>query len=231
MTIAVVIIGDGRDPYLRQCTATLGQLHGPISEQWLYDDSGDDAYRRSLAARYRSWRHINAGPRQGCAGAFQQVWSQVANATQAKFIFLVEGDFRFVRPIDLAGMANLLEERPYLAEIALLRQPWNSEERRAGGIIEWHPDWYVDMEDKQGRHWLEHRSFTTNPCLFRRSLLDIPWPGHQPGAYSEGLFSQHIHTHGTPEVPGEQVRCAYWGARGSGVWVEHIGYQRVGKGY
>lgn len=231
MTIAVVVIGDGRDQYLRQCIGSLGQLHGPVSEQWLYDDSGDDEYRQTLAARYRGWKHIDGGPRQGCAGAFQQVWQQVAAGTRAKYVFLIEGDFRFVRSIDLNSMMRLLDNRPYLAEVALLRQPWNSEEQRAGGIVEWHPDWYVDMEDKRGRKWLEHRSFTTNPCLFRRSLLDVPWPDSRPGSYSEGIFSHNIHENGTPEVPGEQVRCAYWGARGSGIWVEHIGYQRIGKGY
>jgi hypothetical protein len=231
MTIAIVIIGDGRDGYLRQCVGTLGQLYGPVSERWMYDDSGEPEYRRGLVRRYPRWRHIDGGSRQGCAGAFQQVWRQVAAETQADFVFLIEQDFRFVRPVDLDSMSGLLDERPYLAEVALLRQPWNSEEKRAGGIVEWHPDWYVDMSDGRGRHWLEHRSFTTNPCLFRRSLLDVPWPDSRPGAYSEGIFSHQIHEKGTPEVPGEQVRCAYWGRRGSGVWVEHIGHQRIGMGY
>lgn len=231
MTIALVIIGDGRDGYLRQCVGSLGQLYGPISEQWMYDDTGDEAYRAKLAARYPRWRHINGGPRQGCAGAFQQVWQQVNQETRADFVFLVEQDFRFVRPIQLSAMAGLLDDRPYLAEVALLRQPWNAEERRAGGIVEWHPDWYTDMTDRQGRSWLEHRSFTTNPCLFRRSLLDVPWPAHQEGSYSEGIFSHRIHTEGIPGVPGDRVRCAYWGQRGSGIWVEHIGHQRIGTGY
>jgi len=229
--IATVIIGDGRDQYLRQCVGSLGQLYGDVSEQWMYDDSGDSGYRRSLARRYPRWRHINGGERQGCAGAFQQVWAQVAVETRARFIFLIEQDFRFIRPIDLTSMAAVLEERPYLAEIALLRQPWNSEEKRAGGIVEMHPDWYVDMSDKQGRHWLEHRSFTTNPCLFRRSLLTVPWPDSRPWAYSEGIFSHTIHEQGIPGVPGDQVRCAYWGKRGFGPWVEHIGYERIGKDY
>lgn len=232
--IAIVIIGDGRDAYLRQCVGSLGQLYGPISEQWMYDDSGSPAYRKELASRYPSWRHINGGARQGCAGAFQQVWRQVNAGTRADFVFLIEQDFRFVRPIQLSAMAGLLDDRPYLAEVALLRQPWNSEEKRAGGIVEWHPDWYMDMtdvKDRKRRYWLEHRSFTTNPCLFRRSLLGVPWPDHRPEAYSEGVFSHHIHTDGIPGIPGSQVRCAYWGKRGSGHWVEHIGYERIGTGY
>lgn len=234
--IDIVIIGDGRDAYLTRCANSLHHLCGNIKRTWLYDDTGNEEYRRILKYRYPDWIHINGGPRQGCAGAFQQVWKQLAEhplgkEPKAEFFFLIEQDFEFSRPIDLDSMAELLTERPYLAEVALVRQPWNSEEKRAGGIIEWHPDWYVDMVDHTGRQWLEHRNFTTNPCLFRRSLLNIPWPPHTPTAYSEGIFSHHIHSVGTPEVPGDQVRCAYWGARGSGPWVEHIGYQRIGTGY
>lgn len=234
--IDIVIIGDGRDEYLTHCANSLHWLRGNIKRIWLYDDTGDEQYRHHLKTKYPTWTHINGGQRQGCAGAFQQVWKQLAEhtatkGTKSEFFFFIEQDFTFFRLVDLDSMAGLLTERPYLAEVALLRQPWNSEEKRAGGIVQWHPDWYTSMSDQSGRQWLEHRNFTTNPCLFRRSLLNIPWPAHQPGAYSEGIFSHHIHTEGTPEVPGDQVRCAYWGPRGSGSWVKHIGYHRIGTGY
>lgn len=231
-SIALVIIGDGRDNYLRQCVTSLRYLDGPIVENWMYDDTGDQTYRDHLARRYPGFWHINGGPRQGCAGAFQQVWRQVRQNTTARFIFLVEQDFVFIRPIDLYGMADLLDAHPYLAEVALRRQPWNHVEMAAGGIIEAHPDWYRDMTDDAGRQWLEQSAFFTTNCpLFRTSLLDVPWPGSQPGCYSEGLFHHQLMTSGTPEVPSDQVAYAYWGARDSGIWVEHIGHQRIGTGY
>jgi len=231
-TIALVIIGDGRDDYLRKCVTSLHYLSGPIVELWMYDDTGDPIYRDDLARRYPPFRHINGGPRQGCAGAFQQVWRQVRKDTTARFVFLVEQDFRFIRPVDLVGMADLLDARPHLAEVALRRQPWNEVEKAAGGIVESHPDWYIDMEDDAGRQWLEQGAFFTTNCpLFRTSLLDVPWPDSRPGCYSEGTFHQHLKIHGTPEVPGDQVTYAYWGARDSGVWVEHIGQHRIGTGY
>lgn len=231
-TIALVIIGDGRDAYLRQCVSSLHQLERPLCEMWMYDDTGDDAYRAQLVDRYPMFWHINGGPRQGCAGAFQQVWQQVRKDTSARFIFLVEQDFVFLRRVPLFDMAALLDTRPYLAEVALRRQPWNREEISAGGVVEQHPDWYADRQNSTGDQWLEQRAFfTTNCCLFRTSLLDVPWPDHQPGAYSEGLFHHHLMANGTPEVPGDQVTYAYWGARDSGVWVQHIGHQRIGTGY
>jgi hypothetical protein len=231
-TIAVVVIGDGREYYLHRCITSMSALNGPIIEKWMYDDTGNLAYRDNLVRRYPEFWHINGGPRQGCAGAFQQVWRQVREGTSARFIFLIEQDFVFNRTIDLYGMAALLDERPHLAEVALRRQPWNATEIAAGGIVESHPDWYIDMEDDAGRQWLEHGAFFTTNCpLFRTSLLDVPWPDSRPGCYSEGTFHHHLMTHGTPEVPGDQVTYAYWGARYSGVWVEHIGYQRLGTGY
>lgn len=230
-TIAIVIIGDGRDEYLKRCVPSLQHVTGNITERWMYDDTGNQAYRNSLQVRYPEWRHINGGPRQGCAGAFQQVWSQVAAGTRADYIFIVEQDFEFHRHIDLDAMGRLLRERPYLAEVALRRQPWNEIEKAAGGIVESHPDWYIDMHD-HGMDWLEHGAFFTTNCpLFRTSLLQVPWPAHRPGCYSEGTFHQTLMRDGIPGVPGSQVRYAYWGSRDSGTWVEHIGVNRAGTGY
>jgi hypothetical protein len=234
MSIALLVITDGRDDCLRRCVESLHHLHGNISERWMHDDTGDDAYRAELAARYPTWRHIDAGPRAGCAGAFQSCWRKLRVGSVAKHLFMIEGDFEFFRPVDLNAMAGLLDERPYLAEVALIRDSVNAEEQAAGGVVECHPDWYTDMADEQGRQWLEQGAFyTTNPNLFRRTLLDVPWPEHRPGTYSESTFHQQLMSGGTPEVPGDQVRYAYWGPRDSGVWVRHIGHQRHhdGRGY
>lgn len=230
--IALLVVTDGRDDYLRRCVASLDQLIGPIGEWWMHDDTGDDLYRSELVRRYPWFRQIGSGPRRGCAGAFQECWRQLRENSTAEYVFLIEQDFVFPRRIDLAGMVGLLAERPHLAEVALRRQPWNEVEKAAGGIVESHPDWYRDMADDQGRQWLEHRAFFTTNCpVFRRSLLDVPWPAHQAGCYSEGTFHQRLMRDGTPEVPGDQVAYAYWGSRDSGVWVEHIGQERVGKDY
>jgi hypothetical protein len=232
VTIALLIITDGRDDYLTRCVNSISCLAGDITERWMHDDTGDTAYRAELAREYPTWNHLDAGPRVGCAGAFQSAWSKVKTGTSAKFFFLIEQDFVFNRPIDLDQMASLLDDRPYLAQVALRRQPWNDVELAAGGVVESHPDWYVDMEDDHGRQWLEQGFFyTTNPSLQRVTLLDVPWPAHQEGRYSEGAFHQRLLADGTSEVSGDQVRYAYWGSRDSGEWCEHIGRLRVGMGY
>lgn len=232
--VALLVIGDGRDDYLRRCIDSMRHLHGTIVERWMYDDTGDPVYRAELAARYPRWGHINGGPRQGGAGAIRHSWRHLRDHTRARFMFWVEQDFEFFRPVDLDAMAGLLDDRPYLAQVVLRRQPYNSAEHAAGGVVEQHPDWYVDMSDDTGRQWLEQGMyFTTNPNLTRTTLLGRDWPGHQDGTYSESTFHRQLLRDGTPEVPGDQVRYAWWGARDSGVWVRHIGERRhhEGTGY
>lgn len=229
MSIALLVITDGRDDYLAQCIGSLGALHGPISERWMYDDTGSAAYRARLAAVWSEFRHIHGGPRQGFGGAIRAAWSHLAAHSTADWVFHVEQDFAFHRPVDLAAMTEVLTAQPRLAQMALRRQAWNADERAAGGIVEQHPTSYTDCRDAAGREWLEHRRFfTTNPCLYRRSLLSVGWPD---GAQSEGRFGLGLLRDGTPEVPGGQVRFGYWGARDSGTWVEHIGHHRAGNGY
>jgi hypothetical protein len=231
VSVALLVVTDGRDDYLRQCVRSLQALDGSIGERWMFDDTGDRTYRQELAVRYPEFQHINAGPRQGCAGAVQAAWGELSLGSTCSHILHVEQDFVFTRQVDLAAMASLLNRRPYLAQVALRRQPCNQPEQAAGGVVEQHPSWYTDQSDG-GADWLEHRAFwTCNPCLYRRTLLRLGWPPHQPGRYSEDTFHRRLLADGTPEVPGADVRYAYWGARDSGVWVRHVGVRRATKGH
>lgn len=229
MSIAVLVVTDGRDDYLPPAVASLRMLSGPITEWWMYDDTGDNSYRARLADRYPTFRHINGGPRQGFGGAIRSAWAQLRAGSGASWVWHHEQDFVINRPVNLDAVTGVMAGRPYLAQMALRRQPWNAEERAAGGIVEQHPGDYTAVADGNGGMWLEHRRFfTTNPCLYRRSLLDVGWP---TGPQSEGHFGIRLTTQGVPGVAAAQVRFGYWGARDSPPWVHHIGDQRVGVGY
>ncbi len=126
-------------------------------------------------------------------------------------------------------MTYVLRRHPHLAQLALRRQPWNDEERAAGGIVEQHPDDFVEVDGGHGSVWLEHRRFlTTNPCLYRRELMDVDWP---EGPNSEGMFTHRLLERGFSGAPASQLRFGYWGSRDSGEAVEHIGHVRAGTGY
>lgn len=229
-SVAVLVITDGRERYLAE-TIRSAQTHlrGPVTEWWMYDDTGDTEVRSRLRSRYDWFSHFNAGPRQGFGGAIRAAWSKLAAESTATHVFHVEQDFRFLRDVDLGDMASVLDDHPQLAQLALRRQPWNEAELAAGGVVELHPDAYADYWDDQDRAWLEHRLFwTTNPSLFRISMCSLPWP---MGDQSEGRFTHRVLAAGTPEAPAELVRFGCWGDRASGVWVEHLGHERKGHGY
>lgn len=230
MSVALLVVTDGRDDYLARTLGSANEhLHGPVSERWMFDDTGDSAYRARLVERYPMFNHIHAGRRQGFGGAIRAAWQHLAAHSAADWVFHLEQDFLFRRPVVLADLVEVVAERPYLVQMALRRQSWNAEEHAAGGVVQRYPEAFRQRCDDRGHCWLEHRLFfTTNPCLYRRSLCRRGWPD---GQHSEGRFSLGLLEQGVDDVPPGEVRCGYWGALDSGEWVEHIGQERVGSGY
>lgn len=221
MSVALLVMTDGRAECLQEAAASFGQLIGPITRRIIHDDSGDPHYRDWLRSTFPDFDILTTPSRSGFGGAYNHAWQHLARLPEP-FIFSTEDDFVFTRPVDLVGMMDVLNENPCLQQLALRRQPWNDSERAAGGIVEQHPEDYREMFDQGHRHWLEHRRcFTTNPSLLRRSLCETGWP---VVAHSEGIFSHRLF-----EDP--DARCGFWGARDSGEWVRHIGNERVGVGY
>jgi hypothetical protein len=213
---------DGRRDCLEQTIDAFGDLvTGPISERWIHDDSGDPAYRAWLDFAFPGFRIVSTPGRSGFDGAIRSAWEMLRIASECPFVFHLEDDFVFRRPVDLSRVAACLNRHPHLVQLAFRRQPWNDHERAAGGIVEQHPTAYTDRSDGL-EEWLEHRLFfTTNPSLYRRSLLDRRWP---TGAHSEGRFSHEL-------LGDADLRFAFYGSRYSGEWVEHIGHERKGTGY
>lgn len=220
--IALLVVTDGRQHCIEEAIPSAReQLRGPITRRVLYDDSGDDEYRDYLRQRFSEFELVfHPAGRQGFGGAIRTAWRHL-RLCREPYIFHLEDDFTFNSSVDLMGMANVLERFPHLAQLALRRQPWNDEERAAGGIVESHPDDYVE-HGWEGYRWLEHRRFfTTNPSLYPRALCAREWPDTE---HSEGVFTHQLLVH--PEL-----RFAFWGGRDSGEAVTHIGTERAGTGY
>lgn len=222
--IVLLVITDGRRDCIEQTLASAEEnLSGPIDRRIIYDDSGEAENRDWLRERFGDRYIVTHHPdgRQGFGGAIRFMWQRLTDAPE-RFVFHLEDDFTFNRPVDLEAMATVLDCCPDLVQLALRRQPWNDRESAAGGVVECYPDAYEEIVDHAHRRWLEHRLFfTTNPSLYRRSLCDAGWPNT---AHSEGVFTHQLLT-------DPAVRFGFWGARSSGEWVTHIGHQRVGSGY
>lgn len=156
---------------------------------------------------------------RGFGGAIQAAWNEVD--ADVDFVFHLEDDFVFNWGVSLGHMVDLLVANPQLLQVALQRQPVNSDEFAAGGVVSMHPDWYGDRTFAEVP-WLEHRVyFTTNPSLYPRKLLDHGWP-QEPR--SEGIFTLGI------LAAHEGSTFALLGSRVDAPAVTHIG-ARAGEGY
>lgn len=222
--IALLVVTDGRrDPILQTIPSAAANLDRDlITRRVLYDDSGDPNHRDWLADQFPEFELIwHPAGRQGFGGAIRTAWEHLA-AVPERFIFHLEDDFTFNRPVELFAMAHVLAAHDEVVQLALRRQPWNAAERQAGGVVEEHPEAFIDATLSGSDVLLHRQFFTTNPSLYRRTLCEGGWP---EGNNSEGLFTHQI-------LQGDPAAVfGYWGARDSGEWVTHIGKERVGVGY
>lgn len=160
MSVALLLIGDGRDEYHELAYRSVVE-HLPTFDQYIHVDDREHTL--------------------GFAGAIQAGWDQV----QTDWLVHWEADFVIDRPMPVDEIIAVLTGHQYLVQMALLRGPVNAAERQAGGIVQQHPHDYA-LREWEGWHWLEHRRFfTTNPCVYPRWVVERGWPQRDQ---SEGHF-------------------------------------------
>ena len=179
--IALIVITDGRtDCITRTIESAEANLDGPITERWMYDDSGDEAHRVWLMHRFPQWQVFwHPDGRQGFGGAIREAWRTLRFESAAEYIFHLEDDFTFNRPVPLDDMIEILDEEERLAQIALRRQAWNSIEKRAGGVIETNPTAYTER--------LGHFRAAWSPRPLPRPWSSIRAPVGAPDQAERGL--------------------------------------------
>lgn len=238
---------DGRREYLAQTLASFDHfVTGKITRKVIHDDSGDPQFNEWLVEYYgdqsfeitpnnHQYRWLPGVPpraarhdRLGYSGAVQRAWRYLEEEYDTnRFTFHLEDDFMFNRPVDLDEMAEFLDQKWWLAQIALRRGAWGREQR---GFVEDSPSAYKQCLD--GEHaWLEHRLYyTMTPHLYRSRLRKVGWPD---GIGSEIHFKDKLLQEGLPwNVSGTNVRFGFWGGIEDGAnVVTHIGYERLGHGY
>lgn len=196
MNVCLLLITDGRLDYFDRALESAAASLPKFAQRVIVDDSAH---------------------RLGFAGAIQRGWDQV----KTDWVFHLEDDFTFNEPVPLGRMIAVLACRPYLAQLVLKRQPWNSDERAAGGIIEQHPDQYEQVTDA-GDVWTEHRKFwSTNPSVYSTGFCHQGWPQVD---HSEGIFTHRL-------IEDPDLRFAFWGGKFDPPRVTHIGGERKGTGY
>lgn len=217
--ITLLVMTDGRKEYIKQTIpSALAQLKGSITKRVIHDDSGDGRYNSWLKLTFPTFEVIRSPGRSGFGGAIRNAWAWLEDFDDNPFIFHLEDDFTFNEEIYLDDFIDVLNCCPNIYQMALKRQPWSEAEHIAGGFMELDPTSY-----RERTFWIEQRKFfTTNPCIYRRSLLDIGWP---EGVESEGRFTHYILR------TDIEAQFAYWGKKADPPKVTHIGNNRNGIGY
>lgn len=195
MSVCLLLVDDGREDFLDRALEALG---GRADQEVIVRD--DD---HSL----------------GFAGAVREGWERVLE-TGCEWVLHWETDFTPNEDPPVNEMVALLRMQPHLAQVSLKRQPCNSDEERAGGIVELHPDDFTERTEA-GVTWTEHRRYwTTNPSVFHRRFCEVGWP-QEP--CSEGVFTHKL-------LADPMLRFAIWGGKFDPPMVTHHGI-RAGVGY
>jgi hypothetical protein len=229
LTIALLVMTDGRREYLQQTLGRFDEMAaGTITRRVIHDDSGDADYARWLRRSLPGYEIVVTGGRTGFAAAMASAWRTVADGPEP-FVMHLEDDFLFTRPVNLDDLTGLLADRPYLAQVAFRRQAWGAEIEH-GGFMAMMPGAYSEHTDGR-RYWVETiRNYSTNPSVHRRELCHTGWPQSQ---HSEGLYGFQLRETGLPwGVAPDDVRFGFWGSMADGgEWIWHIGDYRRGHTY
>lgn len=165
------------------------------------------------------WR-IKQHPRQlGFCETLVTAWA-AASEPGVDYVFWLENDFLLTRYVELEMLAAELDADLQLAQMALMRNAVNSDERRAGGLYESRRDQFDRRFGPSGFPSLRHTAyFTTNPSLMRRDFIAAnPWPDYP--SECEGKFGIDLVDRG--------YRFGVWGD--GSPWCTHVG-DRDGFGY
>lgn len=208
----VVVLSNRGDRYVHDAIASLREHVAGWDSLTVVDDSGDQMHRTLMRDRYpaATFTPVAASP-AGYAHAMQAAFDTMAG----EFVLFWEEDFRAVADVDLTELVAHLDADPWLAQVALLRQPWFANEVAAGGVIEARERQGASFTRLDGliRH-IDH--FTGNPSVLPSWVFQRPWPQVD---WSEATFGRQL------------VRDGYGFAYlDRGVVVEHVG-ERTGWGY
>lgn len=171
-TYCFTIRVDGRRQHIEETMASVERFirdNVKFDAGYIIDDSGDPEFQSWLRETF-PWLTLVAHPeRSGLGGCFQSMLETFV-ASGCDYVFAVEDDTPLIGEIDLADMAAVLQSRSNLAQLMLMRPPFNTEEIAAGGVYAMSPDDYIERTDDV-HTWVEHeRHFGFQPFLATRDV-------------------------------------------------------------
>jgi len=213
---ALLLVTHGEGRWLRPNLDSFARYVTPRPSSWLAVVDGNDSAHPPIYDTCTGWATTVHAERLGFCATARAAWREAQDtvASDVDYVFWLENDFRFFRPVDLKQVARVLDEQR-LAQMSLMRQPVSDLEQRKGGVVASRPGEFISRFG-----WLQHESYwTTNPSLIPpRTLEWYEWPDEDDGC--EGRFGIRLREAGET-----------FGVWGHGdVWVHHLG-ERDGSGF
>jgi glycosyltransferase involved in cell wall biosynthesis len=212
--IALVVITDGRRSYLSRAIGSMEENLPPVTYQFIVDDSGDPVFAEWLEEEeaFANFVIVHHPERRGCSGAVRTGW-ELAMSSRADYVWHAEDDFTLMEPVDFGTMLTVLEDNPYLAQLALKRPPHGPVELAVGDLMAVELDRWEDHEGFCDTDLI----FTFNPCLIPRDVIAValadPSPRTEPNVTSSCLAKGY--------------RFGYLGQTTDPPRVQHIGERRM----
>lgn len=227
MRYLLALITHGQAPTLEATLDSFSEMVKPHPAHRIAAVDGADATLPPIR-QGGAWETTQTPTREGFCATTRRLWRAAAEAAERyklDFVFWLENDFTFLRPVDLHFLAGQLDADRRLAQMALMRTAANRLEEAAGGLYELRKGDYTPEHTNlptvpQAFPWLRHRAyFTTNPSLMRAAFMRAcpwgAWPSECEGRYTADLLPRGYD-------------FGVWGAGEE--WVRHDG-TRTGHGY
>lgn len=186
--LPLIVVSHRKRMFLETALNSLRVFSRGLREPVIVDDSGSSAHRAWLAQR--GYKVASVGQdNEGYLSAMNKVWEVAYDLTpRSDYVFLWEEDFTLTRPLNVGLMVGVMDEHYDLAQLNVQRQPVYGVERRHGFIASHEVRGYgISKHRTGGVPWVRReRPFTTNPCLLRSSVLDVPWPTREEADQCDG---------------------------------------------
>lgn len=183
-----LIVANNRPEYLRQVIDSISTFL-PIGIDWI---TQNDTNHEGMAA------NVQAG------------WQAALAQGDWDYLLHWEDDMVATRLIPIHEAVRSLQIHCW-ANIIFQRQPWNELEQKTGSVaaaIEASASYYEYHGESAGHDHI----FSLNPCLIRRSVVEMGWP--------EGNEAQM-----TERLKAQGYRFGVWDPLGP-PYIDHIGYER-----
>ena len=224
-----VILGNGRKGYLERTIASWeANLESKPKYQIIFDDSGNDKYRRWLKYAFGNRFEIVAvGDKpMGQPAAVQKIFDHI-QTLDVDHVLSIEEDWMLFRPLNIEPIMDVLDKNPNIVQMRIPRTIWHWDSHdldlKAGSLLGYHiglPNTTHKINSLGNDSWYEWRGefyfWSHNPAVFKKEYTNENYLNFNPNDH-ENEFGKYIYNKSDKNVAGWWSKNIYDG------YITHIG--------